>query len=114
MQNMVQINTEDQPIEDYSSLKRYITGRKDVRKRRDNVSLWVFFAVFGGEGRADWPATFVCINLINFFTDCPCLPVNPTSSSFLHLTFTVMAENYFSAITPQFICPCEYEAELAG
>ena len=85
-----------------------------VRKRKDNISMWVFFAVLGG--RRSRLACYLCvyIYLINFFTACPCIPMNPTPPSFLHLTFTEMEENYYSAISPQFICSSKYEAELSG
>lgn len=79
-----------------------------------HIFLYGCFLLVWGEEGAGWPPTCMCIYLTNFFTACPCIPMNPTPSSFLHLTFTEMAEIYYSAITPQFICPSEYEAELAG
>lgn len=64
------------------------------------------------KGWAGWCATYVCINLMSL--SCLFTHIDSTPSSFLHFAFTKMAENFYFAITPQFVCPYVYEPELAA
>lgn len=80
-----------------------------VRKTKDNIFLWLFAVLVRRRGRL---ACSLCVYLSDKLLYY--LSMNPTPSSFLHLTFTEMAENYYSDIIPQFIYPTQYEVELGA